>query len=418
VITRDDAESLKDKLLAVLEEDAHNTQRLLGRLDALTQESGIDAHAALFLILTRVAFDESSARRHWEAVVEHRETLSEALGREVAVRVALLDYFVNVNRRLVQPNLIDVEMAEVDLRDGEVDRITGLATDRRFRTALQNELRRAKRYGQKAAVALFDIDAFARINERFGTLVGDRLLRELAILANNHVRDIDVAARPAEDEIALLLPETDRNGCLLVAERFRKEVEAFFARRESAGRATELTVSGGVACYPDDASTPEALLEHAAQALYIAKASGKNSVQAFSPERRRYLRFELEPGRFEVEVLVPSEHASGGLRNLSRCGVLFSCPERLEVGEEIEIRVLEPDQTEGHRPLRVRGRVVRLEELPEPLAAEADAGEPVSASSADRYDVGVALDLEWTTGTSDVLDLLERARARGAGHRA
>ena len=126
-------------------------------------------------------------------------------------------------------------------------------------------------------------------------LVGDRLLREVAILLNNNVRDIDVAARLGEDEMALLLPETDRNAALSVAERFRQEMEEFFATRESGGKPVNLTVSAGVACYPDDAATPEALLERAAQALYQAKAMGRkqpiptwpaSSVSAYSSKNR------------------------------------------------------------------------------------------------------------------------------------
>ena len=71
---------------------------------------------------------------------------------------------------------------------------------------------------------------------------------------------------------------------------------------------------------------------------------GKNAVQLFHPERRRYLRFELEPGRFEVEVLAPPNHAPGRLCNLSRNGILFASPEALQVGEEIEIRVADGER--------------------------------------------------------------------------
>ena len=78
-----------------------------------------------------------------------------------------------------------------------------LATDRMLRTALQHELRRARRYAQKTALVLFDLDDFAAANASFGELVGDRLLREAAILLSNKIRDIDLAGRPGEDEFAL-----------------------------------------------------------------------------------------------------------------------------------------------------------------------------------------------------------------------
>ena len=411
MITREQADRLRDQLLEVLSEDAHNTKRLLARLDSITRESGVGAYSALLLILTHLAFEEGEARGHWEKILAHRHELSLALGRDIGLRVALVDYFMNVNRRLVQPTLIDLELFETRDQTASTDVLTGLADDRSFRGWVQSELRRAKRYGQKVALVVFDLDDFGDVNDALGKLVCDRLLREIAILLNNKIRDIDLAARPGEDELALLLPETDRNGALLVAERFRREVERYFARREAAGRTLELSVSGGVACYPDDATTPELLLERAAQALYHAKASGKNTVHLYHPERRRYLRFDLEPGRFEVEVLEPDPVAEASPCNLSRNGLVFTCPEALEVGEEIEIRLIDSSPGEGIPTLRMRGQVVRLEELPEPEGVSpADLPPPVDL--ADRFEVGVAFNLDWAGNEDDLLAFLEKAHGK------
>ena len=416
MITREEAERLREDLLKVLDEDAHNAQRLLSRLESISRESGIGAHAALLLILTHLGFDEETARRHWARILEHRAEMVRRLGRDAGVRVAVLDYFVNVNRQLLQPTLIDVEMLETAAADSTRDRLTGLATDRMLRTSLQHELRRARRYGQKTALVLFDLDDFAAANASFGELVGDRLLREAAILLSNKIRDIDLAGRPGEDEFALLLPETDRNGALLVADRFRAELKQYFAGRESGGRAVGLTVSAGIACYPEDATAPEHLLERAAQALYQAKAGGKNTVQLYHPERRRFLRFELEPGRFEVEVLAPAEPSGGSLRNLSRNGILFVSPEPLAIGEQIEIRLVEAHDDPSSRALRIRGSVVRLEELPELLAVAVDGAN--TRTLADRFEIGVAFDLDWGDGTDDLLNFLEQVQMRRVGRRS
>jgi diguanylate cyclase (GGDEF)-like protein len=414
VISMEQADRLREELLGVLAEDAHNTQRLLARLDSISTESGISAYAALLLILTRLPFEEQEARGHWQAIVEHHQRMKAALERDAGIRVAVLDYFMNVNRRLTQPTLIDLKMLDPSGGDPATDRLTGLASNRALHTAVQRELRRARRYRQKATVVLFDIDDFAGINERCGSLVADRLLREAAILLSNKIRDIDLAARPGEDELALLLPETDGNGALLVAERFRGEIEKFFGRRESGGAQVNLTISAGVASYPEDAATAEKLLENAARALYQAKASGKNSVQLYRPERRRYLRFELEPGRFEVEVLSPPDHGAGRLRNLSRNGILFSSPEALHVGEEIEIRLVDGTDSASTRTMRMRCRVVRLEELPPTKRAEP--GE--SDVAEDIYEIGVAFDLDWGEGGDDLLNFLEKVQNRSIGHQS
>jgi diguanylate cyclase (GGDEF)-like protein len=393
LISRDEAARLKDQLLQLLAEDAHNTERLLARLDAIARETGIGAHAALLLILTQLAFDEEEARVHWEAILDHRHGLSLSLGRDAGLRMAVLDYFVNVNRRMARPTLIDVDM-ERDTT-GSTDALTGLSTDRAFRAAVQTELRRAKRYGHPVAIAAFDLDGFAAVNDRVGSIVGDRLLREAAIVLGNKIRDIDLAARPGEDELAILLPQTDRNGAFLVAERFRREIEAHFRNRDAGGDPAELTVSGGVVAYPGDALDAEALLARAAQALYQAKAAGKNTVVVHSAERRRFLRFDLRSRRCDIEVLAPPDAGDARVRNLSRSGILFASPEPLDVGEEVEIRLESGEAAAARRVLTLRGRVVRLEECP--------------SGDRDRFEIGIAFDVDRGYAEGELLEFLEVA---------
>lgn len=396
---KDDAARIREELVTLLAEDTHNTERLLARLDLLVQENGIGVYAALLLLLTQLAFDEPTAREHWEGILAHRHALSLALGRDAGLRVAALDYFMNVNRRLTNPTLIDVALESAPPPGGG-DPLTGMAGDRGFRSGVQAELRRARRYGHGVAVALFDLDDFTAVNARVGRVVADRLIREAAMILGNKIRDIDLVARPGEDELAVLLPETDRNGAFLVAERFRRELEAHFRRREAGGKPAEITVSAGVAAYPDDASDAETLIARAAQALYQAKAAGKNVVLVHSPERRRYLRFDLGSRRCEIEVVASRDLAGSRLKNSSRSGLLFESPEPLEVGEVVDIRLEGGGGGEPRRVLTVRGRVVRLEELP--------------AGSRDRYEVGVAFEEDAGAQDDELLEFLERASPRPA----
>lgn len=406
MITQEEAEGLRSELFGLLAEDAYNAQRLLEQLDRLWRERGASPHAALLMLLTRLAFDEADARRHWAGIVERQQDLRKALGRDPGIRVALLDYFVHGNHQLVQPRLIDLEMTDTSEIDAARDAKTGLVADRAFRTALQQELRRARRYGDRASLVLFDLDGFAAVNARVGGIVGDRLLREAALLLSNRIRDVDIAARPGEDELAVLLPETDRNGALLVGERFRREVESFFSRREAAGESVGLTVSGGIATFPEDATTPDALLVSAAQALYQAKALGKNVVHTFLAERRRFLRFELEPGRFEVEVLGSQGTTSGRPLVGSGSGILFLAPDAIDVGARIEIRLAAGGA--GARSVRLRGNVVRVEALPAAIPVD-------GAALPDRFEIGLDLDGPGGEGMPDVLEFLERTR-RGPEH--
>jgi hypothetical protein len=90
LISREEVEGLREQLIQILEEDASNTDRLVARLQSVTDESGIGAHAALLLILTHLPFDEAEAGRHWQAILVHRESMSRVLGRDAGVRVAVL----------------------------------------------------------------------------------------------------------------------------------------------------------------------------------------------------------------------------------------------------------------------------------------------------------------------------------------
>jgi diguanylate cyclase (GGDEF)-like protein len=394
-MTAESNETLREELLAILAEDPHNTARLCERLNSIGHETGLGAHTALLMILTRKSFPDDEAQLHWNMIVERQKEMTQALNRDVGVRVATLDYFVNVNRQLVQPSLIDFELLESSTRNATLDSLTGLASERTFRTSVSNELRRSRRYALDCAVVLFDLDEFSAINDQLGPLVGDRILREAAILLSNKVRDIDLVARCGGDELVLLLPETDRNGALLVADRCRAAIEAFFAAEVASRPATNLTISGGVAAYPGDSQTPEELLTCAAQALYQAKAAGRNLVELYQRERRSYLRFDLQPGLFEVEVLGAEPGRQSALLNVSSEGLLFTSPEAIEVGERIELRLL---AGESHSAC-LRGAVARLEALPE-----------IDRPSADRFDVGVVFDTETASSRRELLEFLERAR--------
>lgn len=407
MIGREEAAALRVQLLELLQEDAHNTERLVKRLDELTWESGISAHAALLLILTRLPFDDAEARRHWEAILRHREETSGAMGRDVGLRVAILDYFVNVNRRLKRPAIIDLKFLDEAGRASGIDTLTGLADERAFRGAVQAELRRAKRYGQAVAVAVFDLDDFRIVRDQVGGLVADRLLRETAMVMSNAVRDIDFAARPGEDEFSILLPQTDRYGGYLVAERCRAAIEAHFTRREVGGRSLDLRATGGVASYPLDARAPDDLLARAAQALYEAKASGKNTVRTHTAERRRYIRFDVPPDRCEVEVVAPRPLPHVVMPNLGPGGLLLESPEPLEVGETVILRV----NGGGAGTLRMLGRVVRVEEMP-------PRQDPTDGPNPEGFEIGIAFLAAEGDAERTILEFLERMNARGKAGKA
>lgn len=162
-------------------------------------------------------------------------------------------------------------------RLARTDPLTGLANRYALRQALEQEVGRARRYGLQCAVAVVEIDKFKRFNDRYGHLHGDEVLRRVAMTLSGSSRASDLPARFGGDEFVVVLPQTGKGEATRVAERIRADIEEF-----SLLRGFGLTVSVGVAAFPDDGLSARDLLEAADVAMYAAKSGGGNSVRVAS----------------------------------------------------------------------------------------------------------------------------------------
>jgi diguanylate cyclase (GGDEF)-like protein len=159
------------------------------------------------------------------------------------------------------------------------DPLTQLLNRRGFRDVFDLELERSRRSGRPCALVMGDLDHFKRVNDLLGHPVGDARLKKFARLLLRGKRRIDAAARMGGEEFALLLPETDEHGAYVIAERLRHSVRDAFAPDQVA-----LTVSFGVAAYPNHGATGDQLFQAADQALYVAKELGRDRTAIFRPE--------------------------------------------------------------------------------------------------------------------------------------
>lgn len=169
------------------------------------------------------------------------------------------------------------EVAEAARRDS----LTGLFNVRVLQRRLAEEIERSDRSGSRLSVVMIDVDYLKHVNDTYGHLAGDKVIKRIAEVLTEELRGVDTIARYGGEEFVLLLPETGGERAVLVAERIRKRL----AETSHEGVAEPVTVSIGISNYPDDAMTASDLIHKADQALYVSKHLGRNRSTRFDEVR-------------------------------------------------------------------------------------------------------------------------------------
>ena len=158
------------------------------------------------------------------------------------------------------------------------DSLTGLHNHRYFKQYFKQEMGRAKRYHKPFSIIMMDVDDFKTYNDSFGHATGDILLSTMGALSLDTIRGVDVAFRYGGEEFIVILPETKLEKAVLAAERLRDSVERGTANRLASSATRGVTVSIGVASYPENADKMDELFNIVDSLLYTAKRCGKNKV--------------------------------------------------------------------------------------------------------------------------------------------
>ena len=229
------------------------------------------------LLVVAECEDKRFAENLWEAGIDDG-VCHPISSTELAHRVARSLKLRRLNQFCYKLEQENKGLWKLSITDG----LTKLMNRRHFNDVVKLEFSRAKRYGGSLGCIMIDIDRFKAVNDTYGHLTGDRVLRELSGLIRNNLRRIDIAARYGGEEFVLLLPETDGEALGFVAEKLRKAVESHnFQDKQNAENPgpERITISLGAADFPQSGvKTPEDLVQAADQALYEAKRSGRNRV--------------------------------------------------------------------------------------------------------------------------------------------
>lgn len=156
-----------------------------------------------------------------------------------------------------------------------IDKLTGTLTRRFLEEALSDNVEKANGALGVFSIIMFDLDNFKGVNDRFGHQTGDQVLRDVSKVVMDSIREIDVCGRYGGEEFIVILPGTDTTTASDIAERIRQNID----NKKILGSKRELTVSMGIATYPNHGKWKQELIEKVDQALYVAKANGKNRCQ-------------------------------------------------------------------------------------------------------------------------------------------
>lgn len=175
----------------------------------------------------------------------------------------------------------------IELKNKKLDELfikdekTNLYNYRHFKDHLIVDVARAKRFGEKVSMAMMDIDRFKAYNDANGHVAGDIVLERMAGIIREECREADIPARFGGEEFAVLFPRTDSGKAIEIVDRLRKIIAAEPFYHEKALPGGQLTISAGIATYPDDAVDWFSLINNADKALYRAKQTGRNRVVHF-----------------------------------------------------------------------------------------------------------------------------------------
>jgi diguanylate cyclase (GGDEF)-like protein len=189
---------------------------------------------------------------------------------------ALLSLVGNHVSHIIDKIKLFQETKRLSITDG----LTGLYNSRYFYRYLDIEISRTKRYGSSFSLMLFDIDNFKRLNDTYGHQSGDEVLQELARIFKSVSRETDIVVRYGGEEFVIILPNTSEEEAITLANRILQSVQET-TMKINATDSVSVTVSGGVASFPQNASTAKGLLNAADSAMYAAKTAGKNTIACY-----------------------------------------------------------------------------------------------------------------------------------------
>jgi diguanylate cyclase (GGDEF)-like protein len=365
-----------------------NEAEVIDKINNLCATDGEVVLQTFFKLIANINVPLPACSHHWAKCLEHQEKISRVLGRKVALATTLCDYLQTSTDLLPHACLIDVSTYNHIVHETIHDKLTGLYNRPYFDEAFVQQTSLACRYQHDLTVLFLDLDNFKTVNDTYGHLAGDLVLQKVSETILREKRDSDIAARFGGEEFVLLLTHTDNLSAYALGERLRRAIAAQEITYQ--GEHIPVTVSGGIASYPLNSTSPDELLKMADSAVYLAKGEGRNRICQYKEEKRRYLRVKISQPILAKELdFEKSVIHSGTSKNISVGGLLFENPEELALGTLVTLQI----SVNNAEPLIIIGKVVRIEQFED-----------------GRFDIGVTTSFKELDkiATNEVAEILKK----------
>ena len=334
---------IKERVISFLSEDETNSQYLVEQIERISTPELTDSfYSNLLDLFVHLSVEEEEAKQHWKNIFEHYYQICNKLDRDVGLRLSIFDYFINLNKSLESPLLVEIKMFKEAEQHAMFDPLTNLFNRRYFDIYLTKELRRARRYDKDFSVFLLDLDDFKKINDMHGHLSGDEVLRKFASFLKKMSREEDIICRFGGEEFIIILPETKSKAALCYANRIREAM-----KKDPFLKQHKVTFSGGIAQYPYGGNSAPQLIANADESLYDAKLAGKDQVLISKVENRKLFRYT----KTSKIYLQPMGYQKGGdkpirciTQDISLSGVRIEVNKNHKIGDKVLLTIELPDQ--------------------------------------------------------------------------
>lgn len=239
-----------------------------GNLEKIPKEK---VFSTLLDNFVHINLSEEEAIQHWKNILKTAKKLEQKLKRPVSLHLAIVDYFTNEKKYLKSPYLVEIQVFQKAEKLAMIDPLTGTFNRRYLDLVLQKEINRSERYGKQFSLAIFDIDDFKKINDRYGHVIGDEVLQSFSAYIKATIREEDILCRFGGEEFLIILPETEIEGAMQLCNRIRISF-----KEEKLTKNISVCFSAGIASFPECGKDSVSLIRQADKALYEAKYSGKD----------------------------------------------------------------------------------------------------------------------------------------------